>query len=93
MVRDAVTGLQEALQQDQFQTENLTVVQAPVYHVDNAVQNTQQQLATQLQQIQAMMHAIKMQYATAPYGIRQDYGGHQDYGGSGYHGNQSSYRS
>ena len=55
MVRDVVAGLQEALQQDQVQTETLTVVQGPVDHVANAVQNIQQQLATQLNQMQAMM--------------------------------------
>ena len=52
MVRDVVVWLQEALQQEQIQTETPTVFQAPVYHVANAVQNTQQQLATQLQKMQ-----------------------------------------
>ena len=42
MVSYVVAGLQEALQQYQFQTETLTVVQAPVDDVANAVQNTQQ---------------------------------------------------
>ena len=55
MVRNFVAGLQESLQQYQVHTETPTVMQAPVDYVTNAVQNTQQQLATHLQQIQAMM--------------------------------------
>ena len=51
VVCDVVSGLQEALQQEQNQTETPTSVQAPVDHVSNAVQITQQQLATQLQKI------------------------------------------
>ena len=51
VVRDVVVGLQEALQQEQFQVETTMVVQAPAYHVANAVQNTQQQFATQLQKM------------------------------------------
>ena len=92
MVHYAVAGLQEAFQQVQYYTETSAVVQAPVDHVANAVQNTQQHLATQMQQMQAMMQDIQIQYATAPPGTRQDYGGLQDYGRQGYHGNQSSYR-
>ena len=44
MVCDVVAGIQEYLQQDQAQM----VVQAPVDHVANVVQNTHHQLATQL---------------------------------------------
>ena len=62
-----------------------------MYHVANAVQSTQKQLATHLQQIQAMMQPMQMQYAAATHGTSQDYGGRQYYGGCGYHGNQSSY--
>ena len=51
MVPDVVAGLQEDLKQEKFQTEIPTVVQAPVDHVANAVQNTQHQLATQLQKM------------------------------------------
>ena len=51
MVRNLVAGLQEFLQQEQVLTENTTVIEAPVDHMDKAVQNTQQQLATQPQQI------------------------------------------
>ena len=40
MVRDVVAGLQEILQQEQVLTGNPTVVEAPIYHVANAVQNT-----------------------------------------------------
>ena len=68
VVLNVVAGLQEALQQDQVQTDNLMVVQAPVDHVANAVQNTQQQLSTQLQKIQAIMQAMKMKYPAAPHG-------------------------
>ena len=35
MVRDFVSGIQEDLQQEQFQKETTTVVQAPVDHVVN----------------------------------------------------------
>ena len=55
MVRNFVTGLQDALEQDQVQTETQTVVLAPVDHVTNTAQNTQQQLATQLQKMQETM--------------------------------------
>ena len=67
------------------------VVQVLVDHVANAVQNTQQYLATQLQQMQAMMRAMQIQYSALPNGTLQDYVGHQYYGGIGYHDNQSSY--
>ena len=60
MVRDVVTGKQEALQQYQVKKETPEVVQAPVDHVTNAVQNIQQQLAKQLQQMQAMIQVIQM---------------------------------
>ena len=83
MVRDVVAGLQEALQQYQVQTETLTVVQAPVDHVFNALQKTQQQLAKQLHKMQAVMQAMYMKYDAVPHGTRQDYVGHQDYGGRG----------
>ena len=71
MVRDVVAGIQEALQQDQDQRETPTFVRAPVYHVVNAMQNTQKQLATQLQQMQAMMQAMHIQYAAESHGTRQ----------------------
>ena len=64
--------------------ETPTVVSAPVYYGANAVQNTHQQLATHLHQIQAMIQAMQVQYATAPQGERQDYGGR------GYYGHQSN---
>ena len=60
MVRNVIAGLQEALQKYQVQMKTPTVLQAPVDHVANAVQNTQQKLATQLQQMQAMMQAMQM---------------------------------
>ena len=55
MVRDVVEGFQEVLQQEQVLTENTTSIKAPADHVVNDVQNTQQHLATMLQQMQAMM--------------------------------------
>ena len=58
MVHNVVSGLKEALKHDQAQTETQAVVQVPVDHVANAVQNTQQQWATQLQQMQSMMQAM-----------------------------------
>ena len=58
MVRDVVAELQEILQQDQAQTETLKVVQVPVDYVSTAMQNTQQQFAAQLQQMQVMMQAM-----------------------------------
>ena len=71
MVRDVVAGTQEALQQYQFQMETPTVKQKPMDHVANTVNNTQQQLATQLQQMQAMVQAMQMQYAAKPHGTLQ----------------------
>ena len=91
IVRGVVAGLHEALQREKYQTETPTVVQAPVDHVANAVQNTQQKLATQLQKLQLMMQAMQMQFTSVPHGTRQDYEDLQDYGGCGYHSNQSSY--
>ena len=91
MVRDVVAGLQEALQQEQTQTETPASVQAPVDHVANKVQSTQQQLATQLQKIQSMMQTMQMHYNTVPHGTCQNYGVHQDYGRLRYHGNQPLY--
>ena len=54
-------------------------------HVDDAVQSTQQQLATQLQQIQLMMQTMQMHYNAGPHVTLQYYGG------CGYHSNQPSY--
>ena len=51
----------------------------------NTVQNTQQQLATQLQQIQGIMQAIQIQYVAVPQNAHQDHGGH------GYHGGHTNY--
>ena len=41
MVRGVVSGLQEAFQQYQAQTDTPTNMQEPLDHVANAVQNTQ----------------------------------------------------
>ena len=86
MVRDVVAGIQEALQQEHTQMETPASMQAPVYHVANAVKSTQQQLATQLQQMQSMMQNMHLHYNAVPHGT------HQDYVVRGYQGNQSSYR-
>ena len=42
MVRDVITGLQEALQQEQDPTENTTTVLESIDHVAKSVQITQQ---------------------------------------------------
>ena len=67
MVSDVVAVLQEILQQERSLTNNATTVMEPVYHVENSVQSTQQQLATQLHQMQAM----QMQYAAVPHHFHQ----------------------
>ena len=92
MVRGVVSGIHESLQKYQAQTENPTIVQAPVDHVANVVQKTQKKLATQLQQMKLMMQTTHMNYNAVPHGTRQDYGIYQYYVGRGYHDNQSSYR-
>ena len=58
MVCDVVAGIQEALQQEKVQTDTPTVVLTPVDHGDNAVQNTQKQLVTQLQKMKLMMQEM-----------------------------------
>ena len=85
MLLNVVAGLLEVLLQEQGTTENPMVVAAPDNHVANAVQATQQQLATQLQKRQSMMQAMQMQYAVGPHNA------HQHYGGCGYHGGHANY--
>ena len=65
MVRNVVAGIQEVLKQEQSQTENRMVIAEPVDHVANVVQSTQQQLATQFQEIQVMMQTTQVQYSTS----------------------------
>ena len=48
MISNGVAGLQEVLHQEQVPTETTTVIEEPVNHVDNMVQNTQQQLTIHL---------------------------------------------
>ena len=79
MARNVIAGLQKVLQQEQVLTENPTVIELPVNHVANAVQNTQKQLATQLKKIQAMVQAMQMKYSSGPQNA------HQYYEGRGYH--------
>ena len=75
MGRYVVAGLKEVLQQEQVATENTMVIKAPVDNVSNEFQNTQQQLVIQLQQIQAIVQAIQMQYAAGTQNAHQYYGG------------------
>ena len=86
MVRNVVAGLQEALQQKQSPTDNGTTILKPIDHVENSVQNTQQQLAMQLQHMQVMIQAMQMQYSAAPQLSHQDYEVHR------YHGGYNNYR-
>ena len=86
MVHDVVAGLLEVLRQEKAPTENATTVPEAVNHVANAVQITHQQLDTQLQQMQAILQAMHMQYSAKPH---HD---HQDYGSCGYHGGHTNYR-
>ena len=74
MVCDVAVGLQETLQHEQSQTENATTILEPIYLMENTVQNTQQNLSTQLHHMQAMMQAVQIQYAAAPQHDHQDYG-------------------
>ena len=65
------------------------VFESPVYHVDNVMQNTQQQLDLHLQKMQPMMQSKKMKYAAGPQNANQYYGdsgyhiGHTNYCGQG----------
>ena len=58
MVHGVVAVLQEVLHQEKLPMENPTIILEPVNHVANVVQNTQQKLATQLQQVQTMTQEI-----------------------------------
>ena len=86
MVRNVVSGLQEVLQKEKTPTETAPVISEPNYHVANAVQNTQQQLAAQLQHIYTMIQDMQLQYATAQQPT------HQDYVVCGYYGGQNNFR-
>ena len=59
-VRNMVAGLQEFLQQQQAPTENPMIIPEPVDHVANAVQSNQQQLVTQLQQMQSIIKNMQL---------------------------------
>ena len=67
--------------------EKPTIIMEPVDHVSNVVQSTQQHLAMQLQQMQAMIQATQMQYYVAPQHA------HQYYEVRGCHGGHTNYRS
>ena len=73
MVRNMVAELQKALQQEQSPTENATTIPERVDHVPNAVQSTQKNLATQLQQTQAIIQTMQMKYSAAPQHAHQEY--------------------
>ena len=80
-VRNVVVGIHEDLQQEKTQEETPASMQAPVDHVANTVQSTQQQLASHLQKIQSIVKIIQMHYNAVPHVKRQDYGKLQDYVG------------
>ena len=86
MVCDVVSGWQEVLQQETVLTDNATVIEALVNYVANAVKITQKQLATQLQQMQAMMQEMQLQYSAGPQNT------YQYCGGRGYHSGHANYR-
>ena len=74
IVCSVVAGLQEVLKQEPALVEAPAIIQDPkVTHVENAVQDNQQNLASQLQKIQAMMQAIQLQYEP-PQTTYQAYG-------------------
>ena len=81
IVRDVVEGIQELLQQNKYPIETSVTAFEPHKHVANAVQSNQQKLASQLQQMQIMMQAMQLQYATLPQPTYQDYGGRENYVG------------
>ena len=58
MVSNVIVGLQKVLHQEKVLTENLAFIEEPVNHLGSVVQNTQQQLETQLQKIKAMIQAM-----------------------------------
>ena len=92
MVRNAISGMQEFLQQYQYPTNTLPVISEPNEHIHNAVQNTQHQLAAQLHQMQTMVQDMQLKYDAAPhpnhqyYVSRGYYGGQKHFCGRGVHG-------
>ena len=93
-VRDVVAVLHKDLHEEQAPTEHPTTMPEPIDHVSNAVQSTQQQLATQLKQMQAIMQTVQIQYSAAPQHTHQDRGGREfhvgnnNFRGRGGHGAQ-----
>ena len=82
MVRDVVAGLQEVLKQEPVPVEASAVIQdTQVTHVVNAVQENQYHIDAQLQKMQSMMQAMKIQYAE-PQPTYQAYGGQGHYVGN-----------
>ena len=53
-----------------------------VAHVENAVQNNQQQLDAKLQHIQDTMKTMQLHYSAEPQPTYQEYGGLGNYGGN-----------
>ena len=75
LVHYVVVGLQEFLQQEPVPIESHAAIQDPqVTHIANEVQDNHQQLAAQIQKMQATVQAIQLQYA-APQPSYQSYGG------------------
>ena len=86
IVRNVVAVLKEVLHQEQVMTKKPTIIPEPVDNVENAVQINQQQLVTDLHQIQEMMQTMQIQHAAAPQHA------HQYYRSRGYHGGHTNYR-
>ena len=61
-VRDVAEKLQEVLHQEQSPIKTPVTVQEPQEHVANALQDTQNKIADQLQQMQTMIQALQLQY-------------------------------
>ena len=83
MVQDVVAGIKEVLKQEPVLVEAPVVIQEPqVDHVANAVQYKQQQLDAQLQQIQATIRGMQLQYSAATQPTYQSYGFQGHYRGN-----------
>ena len=87
MVRDAVAGIHEILQQEPVPVEASGVIQYPqVAHVENCVQYNQHYIADQLQHIQAMVQAVQLHYVVSQptyqaYGVQGHNGGNNGFRG------------
>ena len=74
MVHDVVAGFQEFLKHETTPIEYFVDMKEPqVSHVANAAQDTQHQLAAQLQNMHTIMQEIQLQYAAAQHPAYQDW--------------------